>query len=209
MTLIVTTAIFLSAALTITANYTNRRQWYYVLKPLTTVLILLLVLLNQSPVTPTYRFLILSGLVFSLAGDIFLMLPSDRFISGLISFLIAHILYILAFAPGIVLPLQWWPGFFVLVFIIIILRLILPGTDNLKVPVVIYTVIIGSMLWIATERMLNLGTISALQAAVGAALFVASDSALAVRRFLRDFPAAQGVILTTYYAAQLLIALSV
>ena len=209
MTLTLTTAILLSAALTITAHYTNRRQWYYVLKPLTTALILLLVLLNQSPVTSTYKYLILAGLIFSLAGDIFLMLPKDRFISGLISFLIAHILYIIAFAPGVVLPLQWWPGFFVLVFLIIILRLILPGADNLKVPLVIYAVIIGGMLWIATERMLNLGTISALQAAVGAALFVASDSALAVRRFIREFPAAEGIILATYYAAQLLIALSV
>jgi uncharacterized membrane protein YhhN len=136
------------------------------------------------------------------------MFPEDRFISGLISFLIAHILYIIAFAPGVVLPLQWWPGFFVLVFLIIILRLILPGADTLKVPVVIYTVSIGGMLWIATERMLNLGTISALQAAVGAALFVASDSALAVRRFIRNFPASEGIILATYYAAQLLIALS-
>ena len=209
MTLTLTTAILLSAALTITAHYTNRRQWYYVLKPLTTALILLLVLLNQSPVTSTYKYLILAGLIFSLAGDIFLMLPKDRFFSGLISFLIAHILYIIAFAPGVVLPLQWWPGFFVLVFLIIILRLILPGADNLKVPLVIYAVIIGGMLWIGTERMLNLGTISALQAAVGAALFVASDSALAVRRFIREFPAAEGIILATYYAAQLLIALSV
>lgn len=209
MTLTLTIAIFLSATLTITTDYIERKQWYYVFKPLTTVFILLLVLLNQSPVSPTYKFLILVGLVFSLAGDIFLMLPGDRFITGLISFLSAHIIYILAFAPGVVLPLQWWPGFFVLVFLIIILRLILPGVENLKVPVVIYTVIIGGMLWIATERMLNLGNISALQAAVGAALFVASDSVLAVRRFIRNFPAAHGFILATYYGAQYLIALSV
>jgi uncharacterized membrane protein YhhN len=208
MTTILIIAIFLLAALTITAHYANRRQWYYLLKPLTTIFIVLLVLFNHSPVTLTYKYLILAGLTFSLAGDIFLMFPEDRFISGLISFLIAHILYIIAFAPGVVLPLQWWPGFFVLVFLIIILRLILPGADTLKVPVVIYTVIIGGMLWIATERMLNLGTISALQAAVGAALFVASDSALAVRRFIRNFPASEGIILATYYAAQLLIALS-
>ncbi|MBD3275647.1 MAG: lysoplasmalogenase [Candidatus Marinimicrobia bacterium] len=209
MTLMLTIAIFLSAALTIAAHYTKRVQWYYILKPLTTALIILLVFFNQSPGTHTYKYLILSGLIFSLAGDIFLMLPKDRFISGLVSFLIAHILYIIAFAPGIVLPMQWWPGFFVLVFLIILLRLILSGAANLKIPVVVYAIIIGGLLWIATERMLNLGTFSALQAAVGAALFVASDSALAIRRFIRDFPASEGIILATYYAAQLLIALSV
>ena len=36
-----------------------------------------------------------AGLVFSLAGDIFLMLPKERFIAGLISFLLAHIAYII------------------------------------------------------------------------------------------------------------------
>jgi hypothetical protein len=38
------------------------------------------------------------GLIFSLAGDIFLMLPTDRFREGLASFLAAHVCYIAAFA---------------------------------------------------------------------------------------------------------------
>jgi alkenylglycerophosphocholine/alkenylglycerophosphoethanolamine hydrolase len=45
-------------------------------------------------------------------------------------------------------------------------------------------------------------------AAVGALLFVASDSALAWNRFKSEFKSAQAVILATYFAAQWLIALS-
>ena len=45
-------------------------------------------------------------------------------------------------------------------------------------------------------------------AAMGALLFVASDSALAWDRFKQEFKAAQAVILATYFAAQWLIALS-
>jgi len=39
-------------------------------------------------------------------------------------------------------------------------------------------------------------------------LFLASDSVLAVDRFVKPFRAAQAVILSTYFAAQALIALS-
>ena len=37
------------------------------------------------------------GLVFSLAGDIFLMLPKNLFLPGLVSFLIAHMMYLIGF----------------------------------------------------------------------------------------------------------------
>ena len=47
-----------------------------------------------------YAGFILAGLVFSLAGDVFLMLPSDQFMAGLVSFLIAHLFYIAAFTAG-------------------------------------------------------------------------------------------------------------
>jgi uncharacterized membrane protein YhhN len=41
------------------------------------------------------------GLVFSLAGDVFLMLPKERFVGGLVSFLLAHIAYIIGFNDSI------------------------------------------------------------------------------------------------------------
>jgi uncharacterized membrane protein YhhN len=40
---------------------------------------------------------------------------------------------------------------------------------------------------------------------LGALLFCASDGVLAWNRFHRPFQAAQGIILTTYYSAQVLI----
>jgi len=44
---------------------------------------------------------------------------------------------------------------------------------------------------------------------MGAVLFIVSDSVLAWNRFRKKFQNAQTVILSTYYAAQWLIALSV
>lgn len=79
----------------------------------------------------------------------------------------------------------------------------------MRVPVVGYVVVIVVMAWQAAARAAGLGSVGALLAAAGAALFVLSDAALAVNRFRRPFRAAQAVILPTYYAAQLLIAWSV
>jgi uncharacterized membrane protein YhhN len=47
------------------------------------------------------------GLMFSLVGDVLLMLPGSRFfISGLVAFLLAHVAYIIGFGP-IPLPIHW------------------------------------------------------------------------------------------------------
>jgi YhhN family len=48
-----------------------------------------------------YSLLIIGGLICSLAGDVLLMLPSDQFVAGLVSFSIAHFFHIAAFRTGI------------------------------------------------------------------------------------------------------------
>src|SRR5690606_6397490 len=96
MPLVLTILEVVTAALTIVSKARESKRGEYVFKPLTTVLILAIALLADNPISSTYRALIVAGLVASLAGDVFLMLP-DRFTPGLLSFLIAHIFYILAF----------------------------------------------------------------------------------------------------------------
>ncbi len=81
-----------AAALHIRAEYLGPQYHVYLLKPLTMVFILLIVVQAGWPDFSRYKVAILAGLVCSLAGDVFLMLPSDRFIAGLVSFLLAHLL---------------------------------------------------------------------------------------------------------------------
>jgi uncharacterized membrane protein YhhN len=96
MLAILSILIAAAALLTIIGQYRSRAM-VYVFKPLTTLLIIVLALQMHGETTPRYFHLVAAGLVFSLAGDVFLMLPKDRFVAGLLSFLIAHLLYILAF----------------------------------------------------------------------------------------------------------------
>lgn len=202
-------AIFSSAALTIRAEYNGPRSMVYLFKPLTTLLIVYFALSADWQMHTAYQKWILAGLVFSLFGDIFLMLPKDRFIPGLISFLIAHIFYIVAFS----LPhgFQW--GLFSLVIFLIyalfFFKALLPFVPGaLKIAVIIYGIALMVMGWQAMERWLSLQNIAALFAFSGAVFFIVSDSLLALNRFKTKFNSAQLMVLSTYFLAQWLIALS-
>lgn len=195
------------ALITIAADYRSARRVVYAFKPLTTLLILLVALL-AAPADPLYQALIAAGLILSLAGDVFLMLPGNTFIPGLVSFLLAHLCYIGAFVSdgGPRASLWLLPC---LIYLVVFMRLLWPHAGAFRLPVLAYGVVITAMLWQAVERATTTPAISAMWAAVGAALFVVSDSVLAWNRFARPFRAAQALVLGTYWAGQLLIALSV
>src|ERR1043165_6191429 len=99
--LALTAAVFISAVLTIRAEYRGPRIQFYVFKPLTVVLIILVALQAKHETGAQYKSLVVGGLLCSLAGDVFLMWPRDRFVAGLVSFLVAHLFYIAAFAAGV------------------------------------------------------------------------------------------------------------
>jgi uncharacterized membrane protein YhhN len=193
-----------SAVLHILAEYRGPRWQVYLFKPLTTGLILVVAVLGQGA-SPGYKILLVTGLLFSLAGDIFLMLPADRFLPGLAAFLTAHGFYIAAFLPG-ALPLRWWPAVPLILYGLLVYRYLESGTGSMRLPVIGYMVIILFMTWLAGERWLGGGGADTLQAAVGAVLFLLSDTLLAAGRFREGFPALRALSLGSYFAAQLLIA---
>jgi uncharacterized membrane protein YhhN len=207
LTSILVLLVILSASVHIRAEYRGPRQHVYIFKPLTMVFIWLIAILGQATL-PFYKYMIIAGLVFSTAGDVFLMLPSDRFVAGLIAFLIAHLFYIVAFVSE-VSALIWWPLIPLVTYGIVIYIILAPSLGKLKSPVLVYVVVILIMAWLAWERWSQTGQSGALLASVGAALFVISDTILAIDRFRGAFKPARALNLTTYFAAQWLIASSV
>jgi uncharacterized membrane protein YhhN len=163
---------------------------------------------SKFPTSAFYKYTIIAGLLFSLAGDIFLMLPRDRFIQGLVSFLIAHLFYIAAFwfesgdAPSV------WGVIPFLIYGSLMLGVLWRDLGKMRLPVMIYMLAILMMGWTAASRLMMTGQRGSTLAFMGALLFIASDSMLAVDRFKGRFQGAQAFILTTYFAAQWLIALS-
>ncbi len=197
----------LSAFFCIRADYRNLRRSIYVFKPLTMAMILLIAVLGHTA-PPVYKGMIIAGLVFSTTGDVLLMLPSDRFLAGMVAFLLAHLCYIAAFASGIGTPL-WWPVIPFVVCGAVVYIILSPSLGNLKLPVYIYVVSILMMAWLAWERGIQTGQSGALLATIGAVLFIVSDTVLAINRFRRKFKLACVLNLATYFTAQCLLAGSV
>lgn len=147
--------------------------------------------------------LLLIAIGLSWAGDVALSLPGG-FVAGLVCFLLAHLGYITLFLrmprarrrpPAWTLVyLAWFPLF---------LTLLGPHTGALLVPVALYGLVLGAM---ATCAALHGPLIAA-----GGALFVLSDSVLGLGRFLPgyDFPLHDLVVMSSYLAAQALIAVGV
>ncbi len=173
----------------------------YVCKPGTlAALVLAAVVLDPTAGLDARRSWFVAALVFSLVGDVLLMLPREQFVGGLVAFLIAHVCYIAGF---------WTNGPPVIEFLVIgvvvalafrgLARSIVPGVRRtepaLVGPVVGYMVVIGVMLAsaIATGNLL---------AGVGAALFAGSDSMIAWDRFVHDFRGAGVWIIVTYHLGQ-------
>lgn len=198
-----------SGAFHVRAEYRGPRNQVYLFKPLTTILILLIAVQASTPELALYKYAIIAGLVCSLAGDIFLMLPSDQFIPGLASFLVGHLFYIAAFTSGTGFGFSLWLLAPFVIFGVVIFRVLSPHLGKMKLPVVAYMAVILVMAWQAWERLGQTGQIAALSASVGAVLFVVSDSALALDRFRGRFKSARALTLSTYYAAQWLLAFSV
>jgi uncharacterized membrane protein YhhN len=201
--------ITLSAALLIRSEYAGVRRGVYLFKPLTTSLIIVLAWQIEPVASERYSALILGGLLFSLAGDIFLMLPADRFVAGLVSFLVAHILYTAAFVSRSDFQFDWLALVIYAVYGAAMLALLWRGLGNLRLPVLVYMTVILVMGWQAMALWRDSPSLPTLCAAAGAALFVISDSALAYDRFRRPLPARPITVLGTYYLAQTLIALSI
>ena len=213
MQLFIAPFIAITVSLLIRAEFRAEQRQVYFLKPLSTLLVILVAALSFA--TPNakegYTVGILVGLILSLGGDVALMFPSGRaFLTGLALFLLAHVAYAVTFTV--------YNGFHVgdLVSASVLLALAIavylylhPGLGEMQGPVVGYIVIICLMVNRATSAFFGT-TFTQTQAwlvAGGSVLFWLSDLILAVNRFRRPFKYHR-FNLALYYGGQLLIALS-
>lgn len=190
----------------------------YAAKP--AVLVALTVACVVLPTTHTdlvdRKWWFVAALVCCLIGDVLLMLPQNLFVGGLAAFLVGHLLYIGGLlqppSPPGVPPFAFSTTGLVVAAIIAVLYGAWPATlifrallrDGQRVligPVAVYLVAILVMAVLAA----NVGIPAA---AVGAALFVLSDTILALNRFVRPLRNGTVAVHVTYHLAQVLLVLS-
>jgi uncharacterized membrane protein YhhN len=201
---------FASAAIAIASKYLGwHSNVFYITKPLTTALILVPVLILVPDSDSAYVPLIAGGLAFAILGDVLLMLSEERFVLGIGSFAATHALYLAAFISAAGIALVNPSTIPLILFAFIMTRFLWSGLrKSLQVPVLAYIVLITVVTAQAIGAAVQQEGTGLAIAAAGAVLFLASDSTLAIDRFRVSFKAAQGLVLSTYWLGQWLIALS-
>lgn len=188
----------------------NLRRANYFLKPAVMILILAwLAAIGGFSGTMLWFSL---GILFSLGGDVFLMLPREQFIPGLIAFLLAHIAYIIGFSPQLseINLSSLVVGIVVAISSIVIYRRIATGlrahaNRSLIIPVSIYVIVISLMGFSALLTLTNEDweALPALLVSAGAILFMLSDTILAMNKFVAPVKHGQLVVIIAYHLGQI------
>lgn len=182
---------------------------HYFTKPLIVGSLIAYFVPHSKHLGKSTRNLTLFALVFSVIGDMFLMfteVSAHYFTSGLIAFLLAHVMYILVFLKkrntktklfGIIIILAIYGG--------VLFYLLKDGLDNMLIPVLIYMLVILTMATTAFWRKQKVPKQSFYLVFIGALFFIFSDSLIALDKFYMPIPLARTGIISTYAFAQILI----
>ncbi len=160
----------------------------------------------------------ISGLLFSTAGDILLMLKTEGgeifFVLGLAAFLLAHLFYISAMwrilkgQKGFLRQQPLW-ALLPLAYLAILLWILWPGVPpGLQFPVAAYGLVITTMAMSVLQLRTYIPASIFRIMMLGALLFVLSDSLLALDKFA-GVPAIPLSIMATYIFGQALLTLGV
>lgn len=191
---------------------TDRRRLEWVGKPLTMVGLVATVVAAGALDDAPGRWLV-AALLLGLLGDVALLGGTERrLLAGVAAFFAGHLAYLLCFATLGVSPSDWWP------LVVVVLaatswptRALVPtawrhGGPGLAVPLAAYTLVIAAMTvfaFLTGEPLL----------AVGAALFVVSDSLIALglarNRFVQQPGGSHLAVMVTYHLSQGLLAVGV
>ena len=204
-------AAFVFAALEALALWKNNPRLEYIAKP--AVMIALFLWLWTSAGLNGALLWFGLGILLSLAGDVLLMISLDRFfLAGLIAFLFAHAAYVIGFNTPLPALSTWG---FILAFMIgisgvrVIRQIVAPlhskGQAGLRIPILVYGLVISLML---LSAMLKLTDISwqagaALLVALGAFLFYLSDILLAWMKFVAPIQHGRIYNILAYHLGQI------
>ncbi|MCW3126801.1 MAG: lysoplasmalogenase [Bacteroidetes bacterium] len=209
---------FLVAAIELYAVYFGQESLQYIAKPLLMPSLIIFYLSGAARPLVRRDALMVAAFVFSCVGDVALMFAHGDekfFLIGLIGFLVTHLLYIVAFmmvadrSADPVLRHKVWLVVPLATYLGALLAVVFPAVDMpMKVPVAIYSAVIGTMVIFALNRYKRVNDNSFALVFGGALLFMLSDSLIAINKFLCHGTLFMGgmAIMTLYILGQYCIA---
>lgn len=198
-------AVFVAAALWSQKSGRPHLQWVF--KPLAAVCFVTAGWLAGALESP-WGTVLFAGLLLAACGDVLLIPKSKRaFLAGLVSFLLGHLAYAIAFAMrGLDLPWTLGTGLALTLAALPVLRWLWPHVGpSMRGPVAAYVVVITAMVALAAGTVAAHGDARILLGAVG---FYLSDLAVARNRFVAPSFVNRAWGLPLYFGAQLLLALA-
>lgn len=199
------------AALESLALWKNWDRLEYVVKPAVMICLFIWLYLNTGLQGLTLWFGV--GILFSLAGDILLMISLERmFMFGLIAFLLAHISYLVGFQNELMTVTAWS---FILILILsisavrvmrrIVSAIRTKGQIRLVNPIILYSIVITVMLYAAMTTISNpeWRTSASFFVSVGAFLFYLSDLILAWNKFVSPIKNGRMLNIAAYHLGQI------
>lgn len=153
------------------------------------------------------------GILFSLAGDVLLMISLDRlFLAGLVAFLLAHVAYIIGFNIPVPEISLWGIALAVIIGVggARVIRRILSaveakGQGRMRMPIIVYGVVISVMVLSAMMKQTDLTweAGAALLVGAGAVLFYISDIILAWNKFVAPIRHGRIYNIAAYHLGQI------
>ncbi len=174
----------------------------HIFKPLILLSLITLYALSVSKINKMY----VLALICSLLGDVFLMFEGELyFIIGLISFLLAHLLFINIVIKEIKkntiknIIIAAFP--FVIVFSLLIFRL-KNSLGGMLFPVIIYGITIATFGTVSLINFREKKSMKSIFMLFGAIIFMVSDSVLAINKFYEQAHIFEIIVMATYVLAQ-------
>jgi uncharacterized membrane protein YhhN len=161
--------------------------------------------------SPAPDILVLIALMLAFIGDVALMWPWKKplFITGLSAFLLGHLFYVYIFLMSVdFLYGRYYLIFMAIPFMLIgyfIFRKLSNYLGDMKIPVVIYMIVIMLMCFLSFTRVCCFSGQQLFLPLIGSVFFVTSDTILAFYEFKSKFPKGGVYYMSTYILAQLLI----
>lgn len=189
----------------------NISSLHIIAKPLIMISLMVYYLLNT---TERNNFFVVA-IVFCWLGDVLLMFQGNEiyFMAGLVAFLSGHVLYIFSYrqmrypegVDGLLGPQKTRFSFPIILAGTGLVVVLMPHLGELKIPVMIYALVLTIMVLQALFRFGFTSKSSFALIFLGAVFFMISDSALAINKFMHPLPMASLLIMSTYITAQYLI----
>jgi len=171
-----------------------------IFKPVTTTLLFAFLGWPQD----RFQWFVAFGIFFSLVGDVALLSDKNApFVVGLVNFLLAHVMYIVAFLH------VGRPQMHVAIFGVIFAALagllvytVWGYAGKMRIPVLIYATAITTMV-VSASSTLGGELVWALPAVIGAVFFFIGDASLAIDKFRKPIPRSWLLTSGVYWLGQL------